>query len=447
MEYPYYALDFGTTNSAIAICENEKNNRILEIDPKTKIPQTVRSLLCIERTGDITIGEEAVKRYIEAVATIPQNVKQKMKLAVTVDTRGVVQKANFREALSDYKGYDVPARLFQSPKMLLRYLGTSTAVFGENYSVQDIAFLFLRELKRKADKITGKKIKRVVCGRPVRFAKENFKNKYAIKNLDEVLKRLGFKEIEYVLEPVAAAKNFANQLKTRAKILVFDCGGGTTDISIMDAGNKTKEVLANAGVPKAGNNFNEEIFYYRFTPQLGQGTTYGRKSLPISDSIFQSISHWIPQFEIPREKVLEILYEILKTAREPEKIQKLIITLEKSLTWEMFEEIENKKKKLSKARNVKLDYDNWAVDIHTELSRDGFEAYIREPVQEILGGIDEALKQANLNTSDIEYVLRVGGSSLVPLVSRSLEEKFGEKKVVSQNIFTDIISGLMQNPS
>lgn len=443
MKYPHYALDFGTTNSSIAICEDKDRHRLLEIDPRTKIPHTVRSLFCIEKNGSVSIGEEAVRRYTHAVATIPVDIRQKMKLVLNVDEGGFVKTANFREALAEYKGFDVPARLFQSPKMLLRYIGAATAVFGKKYTVQDIAYGFLQELKKKADKIVGRPINRLVCSRPVRFAVEDFPEKYATKNLDEVLRRLGFSEIEYAYEPVAAAQSFIRELKKPERVLVFDCGGGTTDISVIAAGPGPKEILANIGVPKAGNNFNEEIFYNRFAPELGQGTTYGRKELPISDSFFQSVSHWLPQFETSREKVLEILYDILKTAQSPEKIQKLIITIEKSLNWEMFEEIEAKKKILSRAAEVGLDYDNWGVKLHSSLTRRTFEAYIRATVEELLAGIDEALRQAKLKATDIDHVLRVGGSSLVPLVSRSLGKKFGPQKIISQAVFTDVIAGLM----
>ena len=151
----------------------------------------------------------------------------------------------------------------------------------------------------------------------------------------------------------------------------------------------------------------------------------------------------MPQFETSREKVLEILYDILKTANDPEKIKKLIITIEKSLNWEMFEEIESKKKALSRANEIKLNYDNWGVKINSDLTRRVFESYIRSTVGELMTGIDTALRLAKLNIADINHVLRVGGSSLVPLVSKSLEQKFGPKKIVSQTIFVDVISGLM----
>ncbi len=181
MQYPHYALDFGTTNSSIAICEAKDRHRLLDIDPRTKIPHTVRSLFCIEKNGATSIGEEAVKRYTHAVATIPLDIRQKMKLVLNVDEGGFVKTANFREALAEYKGFDVPARLFQSPKMLLRYIGAATAVFGKKYTVQDIAYGFLKELKEKADKIVGRPINRLVCSRPVRFAVEDFPEKYATK--------------------------------------------------------------------------------------------------------------------------------------------------------------------------------------------------------------------------------------------------------------------------
>ena len=257
MKYPYYALDFGTTNSSIAICEDKDRHRLLDIDPGTKIPHTVRSLFCIEKNGSVSIGEEAVRRYTHAVATIPVDIRQKMKLILQVDAGGFVETANFRDALSEYKGFDVPARLFQSPKMLLRYIGAATAVFGKKYTVQDIAYGFLSQLKEKADNIVGQPIDRLVCSRPVRFATEDFPEKYATKNLDTVLHHLGFNEIKYVFEPVAAAQNFISKLRKRECFLVFDCGGGTTDISVIQAGGGSKNILANTGVPKAGNNFNE----------------------------------------------------------------------------------------------------------------------------------------------------------------------------------------------
>lgn len=179
-----------------------------------------------------------------------------------------------------------------------------------------------------------------------------------------------------------------------------------------------------------------------FTPMLGRGSKYGMKELEVSDSIFQSISHWIPEFEVPRDRVISMLKEILKTSNSPDKIIKLLVTIEKNLTWEMFEVIEEAKKKLSIEDTVEFIYDNWGVYLRAILARSSFASLIRDKVEEMIGSIDVALNLAKINGEDIDHVLTVGGTSKTVLVKESLVDKFGKEKIASGNLFIDVVSGL-----
>src|ERR671925_1454720 len=200
-------LDFGTTNSAAAVATPDGSTVLATFAGDGYRTTTFRSVLYFDpehRTPDrkpqAMAGPTAITSYLHA------------------DTRG---------------------RLMQSMKShLSSRLFRETHVFGERYTLEDLIAVILRELRAAAEAQFGTLGTSVVVGRPVHFSGSGSEedDAFALSRLRTALEQVGFEEIVFEFEPVAAAYEFESQLDHDELILIADFGGGTSDFSLMQVG-------------------------------------------------------------------------------------------------------------------------------------------------------------------------------------------------------------------
>jgi hypothetical chaperone protein len=197
-----YGIDFGTSNSALSIFDTEQNVITDTI--------TVSSLL-----------------YFSAF----QNHSQPLKYFVGQD------------AVTEYIREEMQGRFMKSIKRILpRSSFTETKVFTETMNASDLVTLILKELKQKADKITGSNCTKAIIGRPVFFDDDNNeKDALAQQRLLKAAQLAGFTEIRFQYEPIAAAYAYEKSITGKEKVLVADLGGGTTDFTFIELDPKTKK--------------------------------------------------------------------------------------------------------------------------------------------------------------------------------------------------------------
>jgi hypothetical chaperone protein len=273
-----FGLDFGTTNSSIAIADGE-SGKVLEVDMKAGDPRVVRSMLYFNRReftvkshvnkakimnntfeiGDYEwigefhpkVGQEAISQYLEENKHRTAGTKRTIFTGRIIDTASLKEVAGGAGAVREfYEEIDYGVgRLMQALKTALKsqfYKGTT--VFGQYFTLEELIATFLRELKKKADEQMGEEITAVVCGRPVHFLNNPERDANVQKRLEEGLRHAGFTDITFEYEPVAAAKQFLGQMKNDSElgprlrgddsvyVLVFDFGGGTLDTAIVRTG-------------------------------------------------------------------------------------------------------------------------------------------------------------------------------------------------------------------
>jgi len=434
-------LDFGTTNSGVAHFDG-RTLQIFPVDPVSPDPQTVKSLLYITRDQRSFIGQAAIDLYFAENLGRPVRLERKPVGVIEnyfAEVGSVVKEVH---ALIDV---NMPGRLFQSLKSALpqrTYDGTS--VFDRYHTIEELVGLVLRRIRHRAEDLCGQPIREVVLGRPVRFDPEPERDRLAQDRLERAAHLAGFQEVDFELEPVAAALHYGLGLSHSENVLVFDFGGGTLDVTVMTLrGRGRRQVLAANGVRIGGDLFDERIVRSRMLRHLGHGSTYGtHKRLPVPAYIFEALTQWqaIPTlFTLPTMRIIE---QALATSDHPRKLRTLYALISKNYGFRMFQEVERAKCELSYRRESTIQLMDEHIRIAEPLTREQFEGIIATDLARADQCVEEAVRASGLGAEEIDVVLATGGSSAIPLFRQMLEHKFGPGKVREHDLFAGVTQGL-----
>jgi hypothetical chaperone protein len=223
-------IDFGTSNSSVAIFDGQET-RLVALDPAARNPAVMRTLLYLPREGGRIAGHGALDTFYA------KNTGRSVKLKKV--QIGVLQNT-FAEIGTTYTDVFVwvdenePGRLFRSLKAALPdkdYLGTS--VYGMPYSLEDLIEAFLMELRERVERELGGPVERAVVGRPVHYSADPDADALAAGRMLAACELAGLNVVQLLEEPVAAALSYGNAMSTMQRVLVFDFGGGTLDLTVM----------------------------------------------------------------------------------------------------------------------------------------------------------------------------------------------------------------------
>lgn len=354
-------IDLGTTNSAMAfveggtptIIENKEGNR------------TTPSMVAMSKTNERLVGLLAKRQSV----TNPENTLFSVK-------RLIGRHFNDEEVKRDMK--TLPYKIIQAGE------GVKIVMGGKEYTPQEISAMVLAKLKADAEEKLGEKITDAVITVPAYFDDSQRK---ATKEAGEIA---GFNVRRIINEPTAAALAYGFNKKKDEKIAVYDLGGGTFDISILEVSEDTVEVRSTNGDTHLGG-----------------------------DDFDQRIIHWILD-EFKKQEGLDLSKDPLALQRIKEAAEKAKIELSTAQETEINQPFitagaDGPKHLLIKMSRAKLE----------ELVGDLVEASF-EPVK-------KALADAKLSVSDINEVVLVGGMTRMPLVLSSVEKFFGKKANITVN--------------
>ena len=261
-------IDFGTSNSGVAIFQGDKVH-VLPIDGKNIVPEVVKSILYITRDYKHFIGQEAVELYYKHNINRQRRFVQKW--SGEIDYRG--SDMHYVRDIYVYVDELQPGRLLQFVKTALRsekYQGTQ--VFERYYNLSDILSAYLRVLKQHAESLLQEEISRVTLGRPVKFSEDDELDQKAQNTLLQAAIEAGFRQVDFELEPVAAALYYELSLSRPQNVLIFDFGGGTLDLTIIRLGDPHhRTVYASGGISVAGSDFDRAIIQQRMLSHFGKG--------------------------------------------------------------------------------------------------------------------------------------------------------------------------------
>ncbi len=441
-----YGLDFGTSNSSIAIHRNG-GVQVLPVDPSSVNPRLASSVLFVDRQGQSWIGAEAIKVFVE------RNSGREI-VRKRVSSGKIIETVFGDEYVTFDADTTIPGRFFQAIKTFLRdqsYEGTD--VFGRFYTIEQLAAEMLRQIKTRGDALVGHPVDAVVMGRPVHFSTDEKQDALAERRLREAARQAGFADVEFMMEPIGAALAYEADLKREEIAFVFDFGGGTLDFTVMRLGpghgtraDRRDDILAVGGVVVGGNTFDEDIMSKRLVPYFGSryiGRTMTGTEIRLPRWIQAQLRTWYTMPLLNERETIKTIKELAVMARQGRKdLEALLTLIQKNYGWDLFQEIERGKITLSSDLATRLQFRRETIKIDEPLSRKQFEAIIAGRLRLIGEEMDRTLEMAGVMTDRVDVVIRTGGSSLIPAVQTMLERKFGPQKVNKQEVFTSVVTGL-----
>lgn len=354
-------IDLGTTNSAMSVVEGGSPSVIENKEGNRTTP----SMVAISKTGERLVGLLAKRQAV----TNPENTLFSVK-------RLIGRRFEDDEVQRDMK--TLPYKVMKAEH------GVKVVMGGKEYSPQEISAMVLQKLKSDAEEKLGEKITDAVITVPAYFDDAQRK---ATKEAGEIA---GLNVRRIINEPTAAALAYGFNKKKDEKIAVYDLGGGTFDISILEVSEDTVEVKSTNGDTHLGG-----------------------------DDFDQTIIHWILD-EFKKQEGLDLSKDPLALQRIKEAAEKAKIELSTAMETEI-----NQPFITSGADGPK--------HLVMKLTRAKLEELVHDLVMGTLEPVKKALADAKLSASDINEVVMVGGMTRMPLVLQTVEKFFGKKPNISVN--------------
>jgi molecular chaperone DnaK len=347
-------IDLGTTNSVVAVMEGNEPKVIVNAEGSRITP----SVLGFAKNGERLVGQVAKRQAV----TNPEN---------TIFSIKRFMGRKFDEVNEEMKM--VPYKVVRAPNADVRI-----EVQAKLYSPPEISAMILQKLKQAAEDYLGEKVERAVITVPAYF---NDSQRQATKDAGEIA---GLKVERLVNEPTAAALAYGLDKKGNETIAVYDFGGGTFDISVLEVGDGVVEVKSTNGDTHLGG-----------------------------DNIDQRLIDWIID-EFRKDQGIDLSKDKMALQRLKEAAEKAKIELSSTASTDI-----NLPFITADASGPK--------HLNMALTRAKFEQLINDLIQKTMGPVKQALKDAGMDPKDIDEVVLVGGSTRIPMVQKLVQDYFGKE--------------------
>ncbi|GAA8763124.1 molecular chaperone DnaK [Helicobacter pylori] len=342
-------IDLGTTNSAMAVYEGNEAKIIANKEGKNTTP----SIVAFTDKGEILVGESAKRQAVTNPEKTIYSIKRIMGLMFNED------KAKEAEKRLPYKIVD-------------RNGACAIEISGKVYTPQEISAKILMKLKEDAESYLGESVTEAVITVPAYF---NDSQRKATKEAGTIA---GLNVLRIINEPTSAALAYGLDKKESEKIMVYDLGGGTFDVTVLETGDNVVEVLATGGDAFLG------------------GDDFDNRVIDFLASEFKS------------ETDIEIKNDVMALQR-------------------LKEAAENAKKELSSAMETEINLPFITADatgpkhLVKKLTRAKFESLTEDLMEETISKIESVIKDAGLTKNEISEVVMVGGSTRIPKVQERVK--------------------------
>ena len=433
-------LDFGTSNSGIAVSDGSQI-RLLPIDPKNVLPEVVKTILYVTREYQHFIGQEAIQLYYQHNVNRVRRFEKRWAGAIRVIASEVDYMHDVFVDVDVFK----PGRLLQYLKTVLRKGAgaadiAGTQMFDRYYTVTDLVGAYLLELKTRAEDILDDEISGVTLGRPVKFSEDPILDQQAEENLRQAALGAGFEQVDFELEPVAAALFYERSLFEPQNVLVFDFGGGTLDIAIMRLGAPgDRHIFASGGIDIAGTDFDRAIIEKRLLPHFGQGMI---QYMPELQELIETVPDWIALPELSTPIIRNKLDKAIQDGIAPVQLKTLASLIFDDLAFSFYNQVETAKIALSEQGATVIQLQTPNIDIWELYTRAQFEEDIRDFRGQIEVVLLDTLEASGLKPAQIDAVVKTGGSSTIPTFTAMLGRIFGVNKIIQSDSFSSVTAGL-----
>ncbi|MDE3737478.1 putative chaperone protein [Metapseudomonas resinovorans] len=355
-----------------------------------------------------------------------------------------------RQALHEYlEGYE--GRLMRSLKSLLGspLLKSETTVLGSALPFKDLLGLFIGQLKQRAEAAAGREFERVVLGRPVFFVDEDPEADQEAQNtLVAVAQKLGFKDVSFQYEPIAAAFDYERGIEREELVLIVDIGGGTSDFSLVrlspqrrEVAERQDDILATGGVHIGGTDFDKQLSLAGVMPLFGYGSRMKSDAL-MPTSYHLNLATWHTINAVYAQKSQLALKNMRYDIVDATGIDRLFSLIEQRAGHWLAMQVEDSKIELTEAESRRIDLARIAPGLDVELTRALFESAIDDLLVRIRASVDGLLAQAGVSADQVDTLFFTGGSSGIPALRQSVAAMLPNARQVEGNLFGSIGSGL-----
>lgn len=355
-----------------------------------------------------------------------------------------------RAALASYlAGHE--GRLMRSLKSLLgsSLIEGHTEVLGRAVPYRTLLSQFIGAIKNRAEHAAGREFDCAVLGRPVFFVDGNADaDRLAEQTLADIAHAVGFKEVAFQYEPIAAAFDYESQIDREELVLVADIGGGTSDFSLVRLSpgraqnlDRRADVLATAGVHIGGTDFDTCLSLSSVMPLLGLGSRLKNNS-EMPSSIYFNLATWHTINLAYTRHAESELKDIYRDAVERDKLDRLReVVAQRAGHW-LALKVEQGKMELSDAAATQLTLDRLERPETITLDRDCFDAAISRLVSAIESTVLGLLSDAGIGKDAVDTIFFTGGSSAVPLLRKRIATMMPDARQVEGDLFGSIGAGL-----
>ncbi len=405
----FCGLDFGTSNSTLGVAQHGQATLVPLQHQNTTLPS---ALFYHEDNGAIDFGRDAVATYLD--------------------------------------GGD--GRLMRSIKSVL---GTSlakesTQVGNRRVPLKSVIADFIGEVKCRAEQHLGTELDSIVQGRPVHFVDGDSKADQAAENtLLEILSSVGFKNIKFQFEPVAAARHFERSSAGERLAMVADIGGGTSDFSVIriaahDRGGVPAEdsVLGNFGIRLGGTGFDQKLNFWRIMPLLGRGVMLPKERMAAPNWIFHDLATWSQINLLYQEKTMRDVRWAIDAGGEDIRFRRLERTIDRRLGHQIATDVEAAKITLSESTAAGIDLSYLEANLRQDLTLDDLHDVLDDSMDRLAAAVEECLVMSNVAAEAVDMVLLTGGSTEMPLVQEAIRKVLPASVIESCDKFGAVGSGL-----
>lgn len=403
-------VDFGTSNSTVAVAAREQRACLLPLEGESV---TLPSAIFFSFEEDRRyFGRAALGAYIEgADGRLMRSLKSVLGTALFSDVTRIKQR---------------------------------TVTFSE------ILGTFIGEMRRRAEQETGAPIERVVLGRPVRFVDDDkVADAEAQGQLEAAARAQGLRHIEFQFEPIAAALDYEQQVSREEIALVVDIGGGTSDFSVVRvsperarAADRRDDILSTAGVHVGGTDFDRLLSLGKVMPHLGYRTVTadGKRVLPAAP--YYDLATWHRINRLYTQKTLLDLRSTRREAAHPEKVGMLIALIGEREGHRLAGFIEDAKIALTEHSDTQFRFPFHDGVIEAPMSQADLAELLASAVDRIDRTIMSALEMARIAPDKIDTLILTGGSTQVPAVYSRVRALCPRANAVSTDAFGSVGLGL-----
>ncbi len=402
-------IDFGTSNSALAIVEGDKIVLSELEDGKTTIPSAVFFNADENHTA---FGRQAIDEYLEQYS------------------------GRFMRSLKSILGTDL--------------MRESTQVGLVRMDFLDIIGCFIGEIKKRAEVFSGHELNDVVMGRPVHFVDDDpVADQRAEDELRMIASAQGFKNIEFEFEPIAAARDYESKIQREELVLVVDIGGGTSDFSVIRLSpdlrqrqDRSGDILANAGIHIGGTDFDKRFSLDVVMPYLGYGTKL-KNNLDMPRTEYTMLATWHLINFLYTQKNRSAVRAIYNDAERRDLVKRFLEVLEHQRGHDIAAQVEAAKIILSDHKTSLIDLgfieEKWNIQTtQTELIKS-----TQGEVQKIIStALSTVQNGAGIKPSTIDTIFMTGGSTALPHFVDSVQAAFKSSKIMQGDRFSSVATGL-----